>query len=143
MEPVGERPIDSMPIQMEFDDYDVEVIRHLSALFHKGTEWIDLELFPRYEEVGQERVFRLIARFTQYGFLESQSCSSWLILTPVAEAAYKLDNPPPKDYWADIVKWFRSRPWSVPVVLFIVGLPLIVSWIQMVQTVLGWVLGSE
>ncbi len=134
---------DSMPIQMEFDDYEVEVIRHLSELYHNGAQWIDEVNFPRYEEVEQERLYKLIARFTQYDFIEGQTTSSWSILPTVAEVAYKLDNPPPKDHWAGIMTWFRSRWWSVPFFLLVVGLPLVVTWIQMAQTVLEWVLGSE
>jgi hypothetical protein len=45
---------------------------------------------------------------------------------------------PLKDHWASIVRWFRSRWWSVPLVLIIVCLPLLIQWFEMVKAILDW-----
>ena len=34
--------------------------------------------------------------------------------------------------------WFWAQWWSIPVLFVVVGIPLMVTWISMLKTVLGW-----
>ncbi|MCI0665832.1 MAG: hypothetical protein L0220_32645 [Acidobacteria bacterium] len=54
------------------------------------------------------------------------------------ELLMSAERLPLKDHWANIVLWFRSRWWSVPIVVFMVCLPLLVQWIEMVKAILKW-----
>jgi hypothetical protein len=46
---------------------------------------------------------------------------------------------PPKDYWNNIVLWFRSRWWSVPLVVVVVCMPLLIQWVEMLKAILQWI----
>ncbi len=54
------------------------------------------------------------------------------------EVALFANRLPPKDYWANIVLWFRSRWWSVPFVAMVVCLPLLFQWVEMLKALLRW-----
>lgn len=54
------------------------------------------------------------------------------------EVALFADRLPVKDYWANIVSWFRSRWWSVPFVVIVVCLPLLSQWVEMLKALLRW-----
>ena len=43
-----------------------------------------------------------------------------------------------RDRWDEATKLFRSKWWSLPVLVLVVGLPALVTWIGMIKTVLEW-----
>ena len=64
--------------------------------------------------------------------------SDFVVTKRIHELARELDNPPPKDYWKGVGAWFRSKPWSIPVLLVVVGIPLAVQWVEGLKTILLW-----
>jgi len=56
-----------------FDDYEQECVHFLAERFNQGGDRVSVREFPRCNEVGEEKVQRVIARFCNYGWLECPS----------------------------------------------------------------------
>ena len=88
----------------------------------------------------------IVRKFCNYGWLHERTKQiggmiwgrSFEIDGLLLEAVEQLDNPPPKDYWKGITDWFKSKPWSVPVFFALVALPLLVTWVEMIEKLLRW-----
>lgn len=50
-------------------------------------------------------------------------------------AVNQLDHQPPPDYWQKVGTWFRSKWWSVPVLLFIAVVTVIGGFISVIKTI--------
>ena len=98
-----------------------------------------IDELPRYEQLGSDGLMPLIDRFTNFGWLVWETNRGLMIRGKVLDAVEQIENPPPKDYWKSLTTWFRSKPWSIPVLLLLIVLPLVVKWIEMIQKVLRWV----
>ena len=122
----------------DLNDYEEEVVRFLAERFDRGGNRVELSEFPRYEEVGEQEVYKVIGRFENFHWLESEACSSWHIPASILTVAIELDNPPEKDYWKWVITWFRSKWWSIPVLVIVVGLPALVGYASMIQTLFQW-----
>lgn len=121
---------------------DIEVLRYLrKELYSGGPTFIKRDALPRtncdaneWSEMF-ERLFnnRLVQR-------PIEGSRAHLELVEITDqglvSLHEAEHP---DHWASIVRWFRSRPWSIGVLAFAVGLPIIVKWIEMLRTVLGWI----
>ncbi len=124
------------------DDYEKELVRWLAQKYldHEGG-MISVADFPRYQEVGRERAFDARERLTNAGLIEGVASWEIEVLPACVELVRQWDNPPPEplpDYRDKLSKWFWSKPWSVPVLVVLVGLLAIVTWIGMIKTVLEW-----
>jgi hypothetical protein len=124
------------------DDYEQELVRWLAQkyLAHEGG-MISVADFPRYEEIGKDRAFDARKRLTDSGLIEGVASWEIDVLPACVELVQQWDNPPLEplpDYRDKLSKWFWSKPWSIPVLVVLVGLPAIVTWIGMVKTVLEW-----
>lgn len=115
------------------------LVEFLSEEFHRGEQIANIQTLPGYEKLGSAVVDQMLTRFENYGWIKHQSISQVLIRPAILHIYDQLRNPPEKDYWADVVKWFKSHWWSVPAVAVVVVLPLVVTWIEMIKTVLGWI----
>lgn len=118
---------------LTFDKYEIEALRAFAKIFHNGGQYIDASDFPRYEEVGEEKINQTIARFVRYGYLNQDSSSSYELLPQITEVVDQLDNPPPRDYWKEVEVWFRSKWWSIPFIGFVVLLPILVQWWEWIR----------
>jgi hypothetical protein len=95
---------------------------------------------PLAEEFGMERnkfidfVMRLYPlRLAQGGTNESFHVTPLLV-----ESIHALDNQPPVDQWERVKTWFYSRKWSIPVVVVVIGVPILVGWRTALKTILEW-----
>jgi hypothetical protein len=121
-----------------FDDYEVEAIRHLAKCYSDGGKSMCLAWFPRFKEVGEEKVRHVAGRLANFGMFRWDSTDSGEILAHVLDVADNIDNPPLRDYWDDATKWFRSKRWSLLVLVLYVGIPAAVAWIVAVKTIIEY-----
>lgn len=126
----------------KLDDYDKLAVRHLAKLFHEGNTSVE---FPESPGVTPEQIEATQAKFFAYEWIYTErprrSICFVLISPAILEIANELDNPPlpePKDYPAELEKWYRSKWWSIPFYGVFVGLPAILGYIVMIQQVLQW-----
>ena len=62
----------------------------------------------------------------------------WEISPAILEVIESFDNPLMCDYWDRATKWLRSKRWSLLALAVLVGLPTVVTWIEMLRTMLKW-----
>lgn len=88
-------------------------------------------------EQGSVKVHYLTSKQDNYGGVRYEDPA--LMLTPEGLAQVReFENRPPPDHWKDIVVWFRSKRWSVPVVLIGVGLGWCLGVIAGAKLLLQW-----
>ena len=121
-----------------FSDYEQEAIRHLAKCYSDGGKSMCLAWFPRFKELGEEKVRHVADRLANFGMFKWDSTDSGEILVHVLDVAEQIDHPPLRDRWDEATKWYRSKWWSLPVLVVVVGLPAIVTWIGMLKTILEW-----
>jgi hypothetical protein len=127
-----------MPNEIDLSDHERECLLFLARLYDSGHTRAQIKSFPRHDQLGKEAIHNVIVRFRKYGFIDWDSNVAVTIYGTVVDAAHQIEKPPPPDYWHDIQIWFQAWPWSIPVVVVAVGLPLIVEWIRIIRTVLEW-----
>jgi hypothetical protein len=124
-------------VPIKLSGYEQQLIRLLAKHQDDENDEYRVDLLVK-DEVNGNETLRTIDRFRRYGLVEWKTNVTIRILPSLLEAADMLDNPPPADYWKNIVTWFRSRWWSVALLALAVGLPLLVQWIEMLKAVLRW-----
>ena len=72
------------------------------------------------------------------GWVEWADNQSVDVQQSTATYIHQLDNPEPTNYLKDLTEWWFSSRWRASVTIVTILLPLIVQWIEMIQTVLRW-----
>jgi hypothetical protein len=135
-----------------FDDYEKELVRFFAQRYLAHQEFISHAEFPRYEEVGKQKVLDARRRIREAGLIEGMHTEGIIdtglidlidrsrikVLPTCLELVHAWDNPPMPDYWDKMTKWFWSKPWSVVVFLVVVVLPALVGYIVMLKTIAEW-----
>jgi len=75
---------------VSFDDYEAECLAFLTEHFDQKGEFVDLDAFPRYQELGRDRVMETIQRFRRLNLIGFHSRSSIEILPQVFDVADQL-----------------------------------------------------
>jgi hypothetical protein len=119
---------------VKLDEYEKEVVRHLAQRFNEGELYTSEAKWPRANE-NCERAFQIRNRFEGLGWLYWESGGSFFapslrIHPTLLEVVHDLENPPRPDLWAEWTAWFRSKWWSLPVLLVFLGVPAIAGWVQ-------------
>jgi hypothetical protein len=121
------------------DDYEKELVRWFAQKYldHQG-DMIRVCDLPRFTELGKEKVSLARTRLTDFGLIRAAGSLEIEVLPACVELVHAWDNPPMPDRWEEATKWFRSKWWSLPVLVVFVGLPALVTWIGMLKTILEW-----
>jgi hypothetical protein len=133
------------------DDYEKEMVRWCAQKYLDHEDETTLEGFPRFSEVGQERVCAARDRLVNANLIEGiplrlmgeSSCvgvssREFRVLPACVELVHAWDHPPLPDYRDKLTKWFWSKPWSIVVYIVVIGLPALLGYIVMLQTILEW-----
>ncbi|NQU23998.1 MAG: hypothetical protein HQ567_22170 [Candidatus Nealsonbacteria bacterium] len=113
----------------EHSKQNFQFARHevIAATGLTEDEYVRLVMFLEREETIQ------FFRHSGVGPYDSFSVASGIL-----DVVHQLDHPPPKDYWKKSITWFRSKPWSIPVLVLAVVLPALVGYVTMIETLLRW-----
>ncbi len=125
-------------MKLTLNDREQEVARWLAKRFEKGGNLFDITSLCAEFRISQEEGLSIIQRFDRYGFISAVSSTTAEIEPTVMDVVDQLENPPLRDYWAELAAWFRSKRWSVLVVILLIVLPLLVQWVEMLGTLLRW-----
>jgi len=126
------------------DSYEQEVVRFLAKRLNSGEKYVSKQDFPRYDEIGEDQMDKILKRFiTALELLRRDTSGNstmfdplrWEISGHVLAIVHQLDHPPPKDYPRVVATWIRGKWWSVPFVYF----PALVGYITAIVIVLRWV----
>lgn len=93
--------------------------------------------FPRYSKGNAALVNQVIEQFRAYGWLKNYH-PGVRVESEIREIAHELRNPPPKDSWASVSARFRSKWWSVPIMVVVVALPAIYGYYEMIYKLCVW-----
>ena len=76
-------------------DHETECLRFLANRYDGGGKRVGVQEFPRHDELGQQEIFHVIARFENFYWLEWETSKSLTILPSVLDVVHQIDNPPP------------------------------------------------
>ncbi len=124
--------------KIRWTEYEIELIRFCAQHYLDKGEILGYAEFPRYEELGHQKILETRARFMRFGLMEGVSTNAVRVLPAVLDVVEQLDNPPLPDYRDWLTKWFWSKPWSIVIYILIVGLPAALGWVIMLKTILEW-----
>ena len=82
-----------MRTQVQFDAYEAECLAFLADHFDKHGAYVQTEDFPRYEEVGDEVVQNVTARFSRYKLIKRETRDSVQVLPQLLEVVDQLRVP--------------------------------------------------
>ena len=125
----------------EFSEHEEEILRFLKKQYDEQPKGrVSFHRLPRYEDVGCRGIEKICKRFYGLGILEPTNNPNvaYIIIDGVRQHLDRLDHPLPKDYWKRLFIWFRSKPWSIPVLVLAIVLPLLVQWVGMIKALLQW-----
>lgn len=83
---------------------------------------IDIE---KLDEITGRMARISLLRYDKVMISSSTAMQAYFLTEKGRQYAYEYRHP---DYWKDITNWFKSKWWSIPVFLLIVGVPLITAW---------------
>ena len=122
--------------KVELSEYEVLVVRFLASQFHE-SQYLGYNQFPAPKNPGEHRA--AIDRLMRFGFIVGHTTGSCEILEKCLETVEAWDNPPLPDRWDEATKWFRSKRWSLPILVLAVGLPALKGWVDVIRLLLEWV----
>ena len=108
-------------------------ILNLEAKYLLGNKHITKKDFPDSKASDSDMALNFGRRFENLGLLHGTVEGKYEIQKKVVTVAHKLKHPPTKDYWITIGIWFRSKWWSIPFLLVMIGTPLVAQWIQIIR----------
>ncbi len=123
------------------DDYEKELVRWLAQRFLARNEHVNETEFPRYAELGIQKIHAARKQIREAGLIEGTSMYSIKVLPACVELVRKWDTPPLgplPDYRDKVSKWFWSKPWSIGVYVIVVALPAALGYVVMAKTILEW-----
>ncbi|HEX3598997.1 MAG TPA: hypothetical protein VHU84_02570 [Lacipirellulaceae bacterium] len=123
-----------------FSNSEEKLIRALAKRRDQGGSRFGTDEIASFFDNDDHFAYGVAQRLVNYGMLSMGDCiDEWRIESSVLDAVHQWDHSDPKDYWKSVTRWFKSKWWSIPVLLVFVCLPLLVKWIEMIKTVLIWI----
>jgi hypothetical protein len=98
---------------------------------------------PMEDGETRNQIVDLADKLVRLGFLEHFDNVKLKILPSVIHAANQIRNPPVRNYFNEITKWWFSARWRAIITVLFVVLSAIVQWIEMLQQCLMWLLGPR
>ena len=116
---------------------EIKVVRFLAEKY-KSREFVMIVEWPISQEKSSTQDLNARQRIKQklhdFGCFVHVKTPSGMEFTPVIlQVLDRIDNPPPPDHWANLLTWWRSKRWSVPVTLVVVIVPILAGWSQAVM----------
>ena len=122
-----------------YSEIDQRIIRFLATKHPERSGDFFFESVTSELGMTKTDVLVVLRRLAQHGLLEEVASGQMRVLPQLMDEVQKLDHPPLKDYWKEIVAWFRSKPWSVPLVAIGVLIPILIQWYHLIRQLCQWV----
>ena len=115
-------------MQAQLTNDDAEVLRYLAEKYHEAEFHVQFRSIPAVQKMPADVQRQTRIKLGKYGLIKRVTNESVEITEQGQNEVDRIDNPPPKDHWADTLIWFRSKRWSIPVMVLLVGLPALVGY---------------
>ncbi|MGL4943779.1 MAG: hypothetical protein ACRC46_11385 [Thermoguttaceae bacterium] len=127
--------------EKDFNDF----VLKLAERYEKDRfDFVERDMFPIPHNASDLDVHEFVNRCLVNQILEHHTECEWKILPSVLELAKNIKNlpprdyPPPRDYWKEVTVWFRAKPWSLPIIGFVVIIPVLLGLCQLLRYIFEW-----
>lgn len=125
--------------KLTLSGHEQEALRFLAKQYDQSSQYASANQLPCFAVIGREETKAMLDRFSRLRLVEWHTNESVRVLPSVLELIHDLDNPPSPNYWKELFDWWFKSKWRVAISAFVVLLPLVVQWIEMITKVLSWV----
>ena len=130
-------------VEILYNEQETDILYWFGEQYDVGNVKLHFTEMPQFKKLERKGLIPILNRFECYGLIECKGNTCVILQPSILHEIDRLKNPPPRDYWKEISIWFRSRPWSIPVFVVLVVLPLIVQWIEMINKVINYFQGEQ
>ena len=128
---------------LSLNDTGQKLLRYLAAKYPERAmvDFLERDQIIEDNNLGDDDYNQFIAIFERCQLVSISPCQSgrYADIVHVEAAAVvavnQLDNQPAPDYWKKVGIWFRSKWWSVPVLLSIAVVTVIGGFISVIKTI--------
>jgi hypothetical protein len=122
-----------------FDERDEALIRWFAEKYRNHDEQVGYDTFCEHLKLPRAECSKMRRRMLRAGLIaEGESYQTSIIILPeCVEVVNQWDNPPLPDYWDKATRWLRSKPWSLPLFIAVVMLPLVKGYWDLITLILG------
>jgi hypothetical protein len=123
---------------MPFSNFEKELLRFCAQCYCEKPDEVAYKDLPGYKDPGYDKIQPVLSRLIQLKLLRGFSDKAIKVLPGCVELVHTWENPPLPDRWGEATKWFRSKRWSLPVLVIAVGLPALKGWVDVIKMLLDW-----
>jgi len=105
-------------------------------------EFVNIPDVETEQNETRQDIVNIVSKFVRFNLLAWDSNDSFEILPALLTVSHKLNNQPVPNHLSDLTSWWFSAKWRAVVTVFVIILPLLVQWIEMIQQCLSWILQS-
>lgn len=117
---------------------ETDILREMARHFDSGQQMSETASLKGWSHLSDEERRPIILRLMNFTQIKIRSHSAISITDDGRQTIHRLDHPAPTDYPATANAWFRSRKWSIPLLVLVVGVPALWKWVEMVVELLKW-----
>jgi hypothetical protein len=128
-------------VPIELTPREQRLINALAARFQSSErmpEFIRIDEIKRETDETITDIENLVDKFVRLQLVEWHGNNTLRILPAILLPSHQIRNPPTPNYLTEITKWWFSSMWRALIAVFIILLPLIVQWIEMIQACVGY-----
>lgn len=123
---------------MQLTDLECAAVRFLAERYQQSHDDVCIADIPGVATLPPVDQPTFIDRLCHRELVNWASDGSVSVLPLTVNVAYQLDHPPVVNQWTQLLQWWFAARWRAALTALLVILPLLVQWIQMIQTVLSW-----
>lgn len=120
----------------KISDNGIALLRGLADNHLAGNSYAPMDQLPAVQAMSEEELQSIREVLLNLRITGGGDNRTDLITEEGLRFLHLYDNPPPKDYWAEKLKWFRSKRWSLPILVLTVVVPLLTSWLQIIEWII-------
>lgn len=127
--------------QPNLTDRQLEILRFLAERYlsdGRMSERVSARQIERADTETEGDIKNTLHFFERMGWVRWATNESVSVQSAAADFVHQLDNPELKNHFTEWTIWWFSSRWRAAVTVVTIILPLVVKWIEMVQTVLCW-----
>jgi hypothetical protein len=132
--------------KISFSEREIRFLKFLRDKYlSKGTmsHYVQTPMVPKEGAETAGDVKDMICKFERLKLVVWETTDSFSIKPSVLDVLHEIENPPIKNHLTEWTSWWFGVPWRAAISLIAIILPLIVQWIEMIKTVLKWILRGE
>lgn len=126
----------------DFSDEDTAIVKCLAGLLERAElNMFSISAVQERTELDEETVRNSCRLLANLGYLSLRDIdgNNFSIEKSIFVVRHAIENPPLPNHWKDLIDWWFSKRWSLPVTALVVVLPLVAQWVEMLKTVAEWV----